>query len=254
MRNKLTNLMYILMAAVLLSGCAGVAFAQSATPTVEAAPAEGSDKPVTRTITVTGSGKAMLTPDIAYINIGVHTEDMTAVGAVKANSRLADKVIAALKAFGIDSKDIQTTNFSIYPQPQYDTEGKPTGEIKYIVENTVYVTVRDLTKIGELLDAAVEAGANNISGIQFDVADKSKALTAARQAAVENARLVAEELVSAAGVTLGAVQTINVYGDTSPMPVMYDMAMVKTAAGGSVPVSPGQMTITVQVNIVYEIR
>ncbi|MBN2550463.1 MAG: SIMPL domain-containing protein [Anaerolineales bacterium] len=251
MRNKLTHLMYILIVAVLLSGCAGVALAQSATPTVEAAPA---DKPVTRTITVTGSGKALLTPNIAYINIGVHTEEMTAVSAVKANSQLADKVIAALKSFGIDEKDIQTTNFSIYPQPQYDAEGKPTGEIKYIVDNTVYVTVRDLTKIGELLDAAVEAGANNISGIQFDVADKSKALTAARQAAVENARLVAEELVSAAGVTLGAVQTINVYGDTSPMPVMYDMAMVKSVEASSVPVSPGQMTITVQVNIVYEIR
>jgi uncharacterized protein YggE len=198
-----------------------------------------------------------MTPDIAYINIGVHTENKNATEAVATNTSQSEKVIEALKKLGVEEKDIQTNNFNIYPQQQYDSQGKPTGEITYIVDNTVHVTVRNLDTIGKLLDAAVKAGANTISGIQFDVADKSEALSEARQSAVISARAKAEELAEAAGVTLGEVQTINEYsgGYPAPMP-KYDSrgAGAVAMAEADVPVSPGQMSITVEVNIVFEIR
>jgi hypothetical protein len=249
MRTKTYFIVSILVLAALLTSCAGAAFAQSETPA-----AQGDEAKVTRTVTVTGSGKVYLTPDIAYITIGVHTEGENAAEAVASNNAQAQEVIDALKAQGIAEKDIQTTNFSIYPQQEYDTEGKPTGKIKYIVDNSVFVTVRDITNVGDVLDAAVQAGANTISGIQFDVEDKTAALSEARKAAVADAGVKAEELASAAGVTLGDVQTISEYTSGGPQP-MYDMrAAAPMAEAASVPIQTGQMLLTVEVNIVYEIR
>ena len=249
MRTKTYLIVSILVLAALLAGCAGAAFAQSETPA-----AQGDETKVTRTVTVTGSGKVYLTPDIAYITIGVHTEGENAAEAVASNNAQAQEVIDALLAQGIAERDIQTTNFSIYPQQEYDTEGKPTGKIKYIVDNSVFVTVRDITNVGDVLDAAVQAGANTISGIQFDVEDKTAALSEARKAAVNDAGVKAEELASAAGVTLGEVQTISEYTSGGPQP-MYDMrAAAPMAEAASVPIQTGQMLLTVEVNMVYEIR
>lgn len=242
-RTHLVLISFVLLAA-LISGCAGVASAQTST---------GEENPVTRTISVSGSGKAVLAPDIATIHIGVHTENRSAAEAVSANNAQTQAVAETLMEFGIADEDIQTTNFSIYPQQRYDNEGKPTDEIMYVVDNTVYVTVRDLDQVGELLDAVVEAGANTISGIQFDVEDKTAALSAARKAAVENAEIIAEEMATAAGVTLGEVQTMSVYGSSSPRPI--DMgSMVSAEQAASVPISPGQLVLTVEVSIVYAIR
>ena len=204
-----------------------------------------------RTITVTGVGLVTLTPDIAYISIGVHSQDPSATVATSDNSSKAQAVINAIKGFGVDAKDIQTTNFSIYPQQQYDSNGKQTGII-YMVDNTVYVTVRDLTKLGAMLDGTVNAGANNISSISFDVADKSAALSQARQAAVEQARKQADELTSATGVALGDVQTIS-YNDYTP-PVAIQYARAATLSDSSVPVQAGSMQISTTVTIVYTIK
>ncbi len=242
MKKKLSFVVGILLVASLLSACAAapVASAQQAEP----------DTQNPRTLTVTGSGQALLTPDIAYVTIGVHTENKNAAEAVAANNTQAQAVTDALKAAGIAAKDIRTTNFSIYPQQQYDDKGQIQG-ITYIVDNSVYVTVRDLTKVGDLLDSAVKAGANSISGIQFDVADKTTALSAARKAAVANATEIATELAGAAKVTLGPVQSINIISN-NPTP-MFDTraAAVESAA---VPVSPGQLNITIDVQVVFQIQ
>ena len=114
------------------------------------------------------------------------------------NNRKTESLVAALKKAGIAENDLRTTNFSIWSNPQYGPDGQPTGQTIYAVDNTVYVTVRDLAKLGDILDQAVRAGANNINSIQFDVADKTQALTEARKAAVEAARKQAEELAAAA--------------------------------------------------------
>ncbi len=243
MRTRFIFLVGVILIAALVSACGGVALAQ--TPQAE-------PTPPLRTITVNGSGKTILTPDIAYISIGVHTENKDAAEAVAANNTQAEKVLAALKGFNIDAKDIQTTNFSIYPRQDYDQDGKPTG-ITFVVDNTVYVTLRDLEQVGALLDAAVKAGANSISGISFDVENKTEALSAARKAAVADAQAQAEELAQAAGVSLGAVQSISTYTNY-PVPVEMPRAAVAMDMAASVPVSPGSMTLTVEVNMVFAIE
>lgn len=242
MRNKISFLIGLFLLASLLSACAAapVASAQQTDPETQ--------NP--RTLTVTGSGQALLTPDIAYVTIGVHTEDKNAAEAVAANNTQAQAVTEALREFGIAARDIRTTNFSIYPQQQFDDKGQVQG-ITYVVDNSVYVTVRDLTKIGDLLDTAVQAGANSIYGIQFDVADKTNALANARKSAVANAQEIANELATAANVTLGPVQSINIYGST-PAPVFEARAAAMDAA--SVPVSLGQLNITVEVQMIFQIQ
>ena len=103
------SIISILVLSLLLTGCAGVAFAQDATPVAQAGSGEGA----TRTLNVSGSGKAVLTPDIAYVNIGVRVEDSNADKAVSANNEQAATVIAAISQLGVHEKDIRTTNFSI---------------------------------------------------------------------------------------------------------------------------------------------
>ena len=213
--------------------------------------------PATRTVSVSGSGTAYLVPDIAYIYVGVHTEKLTASEAVAENTHQTQQMIQALTEFGIDPKDIRTTNFSIWPQDKYDPmTGTPTGEKVYSVDNTVYVTIRDINKLGDLLDTVVAAGANTVNSIQFDVADKTAAMKEARDAAVKNAQEQAQELASAAGVSLGDITNISFY-DTAPYPVYGSYG--KGGGGGSdaaiaVPIQPGEMTIVVSVSLTYEIK
>jgi len=242
MKNKSIIVAVLALIALLVSACGPTTIRQDALPPL-------------RTVSVTGSGSANLVPDIAYIYLGVHTEKPSASEAVDENSAQTEKMIKALRDFGIDAKDIRTTNFSIWPQERYDQfTGTPTGEKTYIVDNTVYVTVRDLDKLGDLLDTVVAAGANTVNSIQFDVADKAEALKDARAEAVKNAAEQAKELTDAAGVKLGDVQSIGFY-DSSPYPV-FDGKGGGGAdlAAAEVPIQPGQLTFTVNVNVTYEIK
>ena len=207
-----------------------------------------------RLLSVTGNGSVMLTPDVAYINIGVHTELASASEAVSANNAQTQKVIDALKNSGVEAKDIHTTNFSIYPNAQYDPQTNQKTGTTYVVDNTVNVTVRDLSKLGATLDATVSAGANSVNSIQFDLADKTEALKQARDEAVKDAQTQAKELAAAAGISLGPVQSVNFYNS---VPTPTAMALGKGGGGGAeaaVPIQSGQLTLTVTVNMSYEIR
>jgi uncharacterized protein YggE len=235
----------VLAFALVLSACA------PAGPTTinQAAPENA------RTLNVNGLGQVYLTPDIAYIYIGVHTEDATASDAVESNKVQTNAVIEALKTAGVAENDIRTTNFSIWPSQQYGPDGTVTGSV-YMVDNSVYVTVRDLDGLGDLLDSAITAGANSVNSIQFDVADKTEAVKEARAKAMEDAKLQAQELAETAGVTLGDIQNVNFY-DNSP----YPFAEGKGGGGGgafdaaaSVPIQPGQLTIAVTVSLTYTIK
>ncbi len=233
----------ILLAAITLSACGPA--------TIVANPV-----PPQRTMNVNGTGMVMLTPDIAYINIGVHTELATAAEAVTANTTQTQQVVDAIKNMGVDAKDIRTTNFSIYANTQTDPQTGAKTSTNYVVDNTVYVTVRKLDTLGNLLDASVKAGANSINSIQFDVQDKTAAIKQARDAAVKDARAQAEELASASGVTLGDLQTVSFY-DSVPTPMADTFGKgggAVMSAAAPVPVSAGQLTITVTVNMVYEIK
>jgi hypothetical protein len=210
--------------------------------------------PGTRTLTVTGTGKAALTPDMAYVTIGVQTENASISEAMATNKTQTQKVIDVIKAQGVDAKDIQTTNFNVYPMQKTGPNGETTGTT-YQVSNSVYVTVRDLNKLGGLLDAVVQNGANTISGIQFDVSDKTTALSSARKDAVKNASDLATELAGAAGVKLGQIVSITVSSNSSPIPMYSAYGMGGgMAASADVPVSAGQMILSEDVTIVYELQ
>jgi uncharacterized protein YggE len=229
---------------------AGLTLAACGPTTVVANPA-----PPQRVLNVTGSGMVNLTPDVAYINIGVHTDMPTASQSVDANSTQTQQVIGALTKFGVDPKDIRTTSFSIYPNTQYDPQTNQKLRTTYVVDNSVYVTVHQIAKLGDLLDATVAAGANSINSIQFDVDDKTAAIKQARDAAVKDAQTQAEELAAAAGVKLGDIQSVDFY-NSIPTPIVN--AYGKGGGGGgaeaSVPIQSGQLTLTVTVNMSYQIK
>jgi uncharacterized protein YggE len=240
MNRKLNLPILLLVLALALSACAPAA-GNAAQP---------------RTLSVTGTGTVSVAPDIAYINIGVHTEEDLAASAVANNSAQTQKVIDALKAAGIADEDIRTSNFSIYASSRYGVNGEPLGTF-YAVDNTVYVTVRNLGSLGSTLDAVVQAGANSVNSIQFDVQDKSGPLSEARALAVKAARAQAEELAAAAGVSLADVQSVSYY-ESYPAPV-YDYFGRGGGGGGaeaamSVPITPGQYQITASVSLTYFIR
>jgi uncharacterized protein YggE len=208
-----------------------------------------------RTLNVSGNGTVYLTPDIAYIYIGVHNEDPAIATAVGNNNTQTQALVDALKNAGVAELDLQTSNFSVYTTSQYDkVTGMSTGTA-YAVDNTVYVTVRDLTKLGSLLNTAVGAGANNINSITFDVADKTAAMAQARQKAMTSASSLASELAQTAGVTLGNIQDIT-YSDYSPSPYSYGMGGGGGAAApnASVPIQPGLTQITVTVSVTYTLK
>ena len=238
MRTKLLIPTILLIAATLLSACsASVQFGQA--------------QP--RTINVTGNSEVILAPDIAYVSIGVHTEAKAAKDAVATNNTQTQAVIDAIQGQGVDPKDIQTTNFSVYQQEKFSPTGESLGTY-FMTDNTVYVTVRDITKIGEILDASVSAGANSIYGITFDVQDKESAMASGRDQAMVDAQTQAEQLATAAGVKLGDVQSISYYS-SYPSPIYYDSKMAGVGGGGqSVPISPGQMALTVSVSVAYYIK
>jgi uncharacterized protein YggE len=205
-----------------------------------------------RTIHVTGSGSVTIVPDIAYINIGVHTEDANVSSAITANNETVQKVKDALMKSGVAEVDIQTTNFSVYANQTYS----PTGEAStrnYAVDNTLSVKVRDLQKLGSLLGDATNAGANNIYGITFDVADRTQSLEQARKLALDNARQQATNMAADMNVTLGDVQSavVNLNNYTP----YYGMGGGGAeAAATNVPISAGQLVITVTVDMSFQIQ
>ena len=231
----------LLVGAVLLSAC-GLMEAQGVSPTSE------------RYIRVSGSGEVAVVPDIAYINIGVHSEAEDVSSALEANNTQATKLTEALQAEGIEAKDIQTTSFNVYPQTRYDNMGQPVGT-SYVVDNTVYITVRDLTKLGKMLDSAISAGANNIYGISFDIADKETVLAQARELAIKDAEAKAQSVAAVAGVTLGQILSIDVSTPTYTQPY-YGFGTGKGSGGleTSVPVSAGQIIVSYTATLNYAIE
>jgi len=203
------------------------------------------------TLSASGHGEVYIAPDLAYINIGVHTEDPSVSAALTANSNQAKAVADALVALGVESKDIQTSNFSVYPMSNYAPDGTVSSKY-YAVDNTVYVTVRDLSKLGTLLDTVVSSGANSINSISFDIENKDAALAQARDLAIADAKSEAEGIAKAAAIQLGAMQNISISSSTGG--TVYDGKGGMYAANSSVPVSAGQLLITVDAYLTYAIK
>ncbi len=241
MKAKYVLIASIMVLAVVLSACGPT--------TIQAS----SQAPI-RTLSVSGTGKVDLAPDIVYVNLGVHTEDPSAASAVASNNAQTAKVIEALKGLGIAEKDIRTSNFSIWPSQNYSPDGTPL-DTKYVVDNQVFVTVRDLAKLGDMLDSVIAAGVNTVNSVQFDLADKSEAMKQARAEAVKDAQQQAKDLAAAAGLDLGEVYSIGFAESYSPV-FEYGKGGggAPDTAAVSVPIQPGQLTISATVNMSYALK
>lgn len=206
-------------------------------------------------LTVTGEGVARAVPDMASVSTGVVNEAKTAREALDANTQAVAAMVAAIKETGFESRDIATSGFSVQPRyapPKKDSADAP--QINgYEVRNMVTVRVRDLARLGDLLDKVVTNGANQIGGIAFDIAEPAKLEEAARVAAVKDARAQAQALADAAGLRLVRVLAITSNGTSMPpMPrMMAAPAMMKAEA---VPVEAGESEIRASVNVIYEIE
>jgi len=257
------GLMLISLALIVLLGAcsplsgvnAGLNSIPSGSNPAAAAPQIVAAQPTTPMMKVTGTGTVYLVPDIAYVTIGVHTENKNVEEAVAANNANTEKVKAAVLNAGVAEKDIQTQNFSIYQNQKYDPSGQPTENV-YVVDNNLYVTLRDITKVGTLLGDVVRAGANSINGISFDVADKSKALSDATNLALKNGQKQASDLAAAEGVTLGAIQSSVILPVGYSGPIAYGMGGggAEKAMAVNVPISTGQIVVTSQVELVFEVK
>lgn len=197
---------------------------------------------------VTGIATTKKSPDIAIAQIGVQTINKEVEPAVAENNRKAEAIISALKQLGISEKDIKTVSFNIYPLRDYKNND-PNTIIGFQVDNTVSVTFRKLDMVGKGLQAAITTGANNIYGIEFTLSDPEPVRNELRVLAIQDARKKAENMAQAAGIQLGKIISIN---ESSTTPI-YRYAYDKAAAESAVPVQSGELDITVQVNIVYEL-
>jgi uncharacterized protein YggE len=233
------------LALLALQGGAGLASAQTAIGSATGQP--------TRTIHVSGDGQVSIQPDIAVVTLGVQTDATTAGEAMSQNSRQAQAVIDALKQAGVAARDIQTQQIQLQPryqtvQPANSQTGGEPELVGYTAINTVQVRVRDLSKVGQLLDAAVASGGNRIQGIAFEVSDSSAALDLARTAAWDNAQQKAEQLARLAGGQLGAVLTVD---ESSQTPVPFVQASPALARAAAVPIEPGAQTLTVHLDVTW---
>jgi uncharacterized protein YggE len=249
-RIRLLRTLHVTLMSILLVSALGV-------------PTMADDDEQRPTISVTGNGKVSAAPDVAEINLGVVTQAPTARDALRANNEAMGRLIGLLKERGVAAKDIQTTNINVspqYSQPQ-PVPGRPQAAeafvpkiVGYNVNNTVQITARNLEKLGELLDAVVQAGANQMNGISFRIDQPEKLLDQARKSAVADARRKAQMMADEAGVVLGRPLQISEAGGGPPPRPMYAGRMMMAAAAEAVPVAGGEQELSVSVSVVYELK
>jgi uncharacterized protein YggE len=234
-----------LLALITLAGATG-AFAQP-TPSVHPVPMES--------VNVSGTGRSSVTPDRFSFTVGVQTVANTVDDAVAQNNKRVAAVIAALKNAGATEKDLQTSNFNIWPQQDYQ-EGRLPRILGYQVTNTVTVRSSKVGDVGRLLGVAIGAGVNTSSGINFEVADPSRGRDQGLRAAFDDAKSKATLLAQAAGRTLGRVLLISEGTPVQPQPFPQQrmMAMEARAASAEVPVESGTQEQTYNVTVLFELH
>ena len=241
-----------LAAALLLTGAfAGGSWLQ--TPTVLAQ--EAATPTPSRTITVVGEGVVNIEPNVARTNIGVEVLRPTVEEAAAENTAIVERLLATLTELGIPGEDIQTSGYNVYAE-RYGASGPVSDEeVQYRVSNSVTVIIRNLDKVGEVLDASIKAGANNIYGVEFLLDDATAVRSEARKLAVENAKATAEELAALNGVKVGKILAISeVVGGAGGF-YNNSISNFQTGMGGAerTPIQPGQLRLTMQLQLTYEL-
>jgi uncharacterized protein YggE len=221
--------------------------------TLLAVPPAGAEDAPPRRLVVGGTGEARARPDIATISAGVVVQAATASAALADNTRAMNAVLEQLRAAGLAPEDVQTAQFAVMPLYETPKPGAETTEPKivgYQVSNQVMARVRDLGRLGAILDALVTAGANSIDGPTFDIADQGKLLDQARDAAVADALAKAKRYAAAAGVALGEILSIEEGGFYAPARPM----MRAEAMASDVPIAPGQTEVSASVTVTFAIE
>jgi uncharacterized protein YggE len=240
---------------------AGIAFATAApvlvAPFATAAMAQTAPAGAAReaVIEVSGEGRASIAPDQALLSFSVVSDGKTAREALDANSKAMTDVLGALRMGGIAERDLQTSGFAVNPQyryPENNNGAEPPTLIGYQVANTLTIRLRDITKLGAVIDQAVTLGVNQGGSIQFTNEKPEETLTTARKAAVADALVKARTLADAAGVKLGRIVSIN---ETSGRPEAMPMArlVAKDMASASVPIASGENSYSVTVGVTFAI-
>lgn len=209
----------------------------------------------TDVFSVTGEGRAVVKPDIAYVNAGVEANGATVKQVQTQINATINKVTAALKSLGIEEKDIKTTNYSIHPS--YDWSGGRQRITGYRASTTLEIKVRDIDKVNEVIDQSAANGANNVGNVSFDVDDKSQAEDEARKEAVAEAKRKAEQAARIAGFKLGKIINYSENKGRYPMPIALDDSVSFREAAGAektTEVQPGSSEITVTVTLSYELE
>ena len=208
------------------------------------------------TISVTGTGKATLTPDRFSFTVGVQTTAPTVEEAVNQNNAKIANVIAALKKAGATDQEIRTSNFSIYPQQVYE-QGQAPRVVGYNATNSVAVTKKDISAAGRLLQVALNAGVNETSGLNFEVSDPARGRDEGLRAAFADARAKASLLAQAAGRSLGRAMMITEGSEATPPPPRPMPVGVMAAKGemiSQVPVEGGTRELAYTISVVFEMR
>lgn len=211
--------------------------------------------PMPDSVTVSGTGRATVTPDRFTFNVGVQSVGATVDEAVSQNNKKVAAVIAALKAAGARDQDIQTSNFNIWPQQDYQ-EGRLPRILGYQVSNSVTVRSTKIADAGKLLGVAIGAGVNTSSGINFEVSDPARGRDQGLKAAFEDARAKAALLAQAAGRTLGPAISISEgtpHAPPQPYPTRA-MAMEARVANAEVPVESGSQELVFNVTVTFDLR
>jgi len=220
--------------------------------------AEDSQQRREATIVVSGEGEAKAVPDMALITLSVVRQAKTAREALDDNNKAMGDVLAALKQSGIADRDLQTSGFGIMPQFNYptDTGGRalPPELIGYQATNTLTVRVRDLTRLGAVIDQAVTLGVNQGGDVAFTNDKPQPLVTEARKAAVADALDKAKVLTEAAGVKLGRIVEISESMPRAPQPLYRAAAMAKEMSDSSVPMAAGENSYSVTVNVTFALE
>ena len=225
------------------------AFAMTAAPaTALAQAAPASDGTL---LSVSSRAEARKAPDIATFSAGVVTQAADGNAALRQNAEQMNRVLAAIKAAGVADKDVQTSGISLNPQYRYE-ENQPPRITGYQASNTVNVKLREVAKMGKVLDALVASGANQVNGPSFGIDDPEPLYDRARLDALKAARARAETYAGALGVRVRRIVSISEGGAAMPSP-MPRMAMMKAEAYDSTPVAAGETTVSVNLDVVFEL-
>ena len=205
-------------------------------------------------IWVSGEGKVMAKPDLAMLNLGIEAQEKTVQEAQTEAATTMTALVAALQSNGVAEKDIQTTTFGIEVVTKWNEDTNEQIIIGYKVTNTVTAKMRDMGKIGPIIDAAAEAGGNltRVSSLSFTLDDPTAYYTQAREKAMVDAKAKAEQMANLAGIKLGEPTYIS--ESSSYIPGPYPLKAYAEGASASTPISPGELDITITVQVGYAIQ